>query len=617
MGTVVGIGVVLVRRSGPAARPAHLPDVVKPGAAAGFNVLLITLDTTRPDHLGCYGYKPARTPTIDALAARGFRFDNAVCSMPMTLPSHATMLTGLAPPSHGARGNGLYHLPPDRTTLAESLKARAYDTAAFVSCFVLDERFGLNQGFDVYDLRIAPDGFMESNVDMNERSAGEVTDAVLEWFGRRDARSDRPPFFLWVHYFDPHSPYRSPWQDRPEYAGRPYDAEIAYMDSQIGRLLSELDRRSLRNRTLIVVASDHGDAFGEHDEPSHGFFVYESTVRVAFILSCPALFDRAYHDAGQLAGLVDLRPTIEELLGLTPAMPCDGVSLVRPSDTGRAVYVETLMPMYGAGWSPLFAMRGATDKYILAPESEYYDLSADPGERKNLAAALPPAGAALRQRLDDYLERTGARNVSQAAARTLTAEEAQRLAAMGYVLLDDTTKLEDLPDPKEMVPKFRAALEALAVLEQGRAADALPLALKAVDGCETCAPAHRILADVYVALGRTPDAIRVLRDSARVNPQFLTFTTLAQVLQGAHQYEEAEVALQRAEMLDPNDGRVPMIRGDLLAAQWRYAEAAAEYERAIRIDERRVGIPAREQLRKIGRLLNRPPSDVSTAPASP
>jgi arylsulfatase A-like enzyme len=266
------------------------PPSVTAGAARGYDVILVTLDTVRQDRLGCYGYEYGSTPTFDALAERGVRFEQAVTAAPLTLPSHATMMTGVTPPRHGVHDNGIYRLDEDNETFAEVARAAGYQTAAFVGCFVLDARFGLNQGFDVYDFDVSERGLRPQMLDFNERSANEVTDAALAWLGERDPER---PYFLWVHYFDAHLPYQSPLAGEARFAGRPYDAEIAFVDREVGRLLEAVDPE----RSLVAVASDHGEALGDHGEPTHGLFLYESTVRVPMIVTGPfdpAVVDRAH-----------------------------------------------------------------------------------------------------------------------------------------------------------------------------------------------------------------------------------------------------------------------------------------------------------------------------------
>jgi arylsulfatase A-like enzyme len=229
---------------------------LRPGSAAGANLLVITLDTTRADHLGCYANATAETPVIDALAARGIRFASTVTPAPVTLPAHTSLFTGLYPPTHGVRNNGEYRLAPDHQTLAEILQANGYETGAFVSAFILDARFGLNQGFDRYDDRVAAATGSAFPAGTQERRAAAVTDAALEWLATRESTR---PFFAWVHYFDPHAPYQPPEPFAARFAGRLYDGEIAYMDTQIGGLLRGLQQAARADRTLIVVVGDHGE----------------------------------------------------------------------------------------------------------------------------------------------------------------------------------------------------------------------------------------------------------------------------------------------------------------------------------------------------------------------
>ncbi|MBN2054380.1 sulfatase [bacterium] len=249
------------------------------GEAAGFDVLLITLDTVRANRLGCYGYPSAATGSVDSLCNPGVRFDSAFSSVPLTLPSHATILTGRYPMEHGVRDNGLFKLDTVETSIAERLKSAGYDTAAFIGSFVLDQRFGLAQGFDLYDFEVSPQGIKPQMVDFNERSAQDVTDSYLRWLGERTAGKAATPYFAWLHYFDPHQPYSSPFVFEGRFTGHPYDAEIAYVDHHLGRILTTLEGLGTRRRTLILLTADHGESLGEHGEDTHGIFIYDATIR--------------------------------------------------------------------------------------------------------------------------------------------------------------------------------------------------------------------------------------------------------------------------------------------------------------------------------------------------
>ena len=565
------------------------------GAARGMNVLLVTLDTTRADRLGCYGYDPADTPTIDSLAERGVLFEDAVTSVPLTLPSHATILTGLSPRDHGVRENGKYRLSDDNTTLAEVLGSHGYDTAAFIGCFVLDARFGLDQGFDTYDFEVTPEGSRPDMPDYNERSATAVTDAAIHWLEERGSRGPDAPFFIWVHYFDPHLPYRSPLEHTSRFAGRPYDAEIAYADRELGRLLGRLETAGLRENTLIVAVGDHGEAFGEHDEPTHGMLLYEGTLRVPFIVSCDALFDRPHRISDRVVGLVDVRPTIEGLVGISSPDPCDGASLVEvPRESARAIYIETLTPLSLAGWSPLYGLRAHRSKYILAPEREYYDLQADPTESVNLYQMGGPDVERLESELAAVMEASGER---PASPHSLSDEEIERLGSLGYVEARAPEDVTGLADPKVMMPVYNDALKAENLYAAGRIEEAAALAAEVLEQSDMCSQAVRVLAFSDLRLGRPDEALDLLRRSVERKPDVFLVRSLAQALIIDGRYGDAEEALDLYEELSPDDGRVLLLRGDILALRDRPREAIAEYEKAIEIDENRVGIRARNQIR--------------------
>ena len=573
-----------------AARACRLAEVVSAGDAEGFNLLLVTLDTTRADRLGCYGYEKARTPAIDSLVNHGVRFDDAVTSVPITLPSHATMLTGLYPPNHGARDNGVHHVVDEHVTLAETLAAHGYDTAAIIAAFVLDERFGLAQGFQYYEFEVQQTEEGPGTA-IADRPADDITDAALRWLAGRDKLAAKPPFFLWVHYFDPHRPYTPPAEHRRMSENRPYDAEIAFMDAEFQRLLDGLDERGLRERTLIAVASDHGEGLGDHGEVTHGILTYESTMRAALILSCPALFDRAYRDSERVVGLVDLRPTLEDLLGIPLTQPCDGQSLLRAeSDPDRAIYIETLLPTHRGGWSALYGLRRHRDKYVLAPQSEYFDLLEDPEELDNLHASNPPALAPLSQQLAELMERWGAGDEIRSAQRTMTPDEIERLAALGYVGDDETPASgEERADPKLMIAMTGRIMRVRALCLKGNYQEALPLVSEVVEQCPDYALAYRLLAKTYVGLGRTDEAAALLREYTLRRPDFDVYLALAKILLEMKRYDELEEVLHRAQSLRPKDGAIPVIRGSALARQGRLDEAIAEYERALELDETRYG----------------------------
>ena len=395
--------------------------------ARAHNLLLITIDTLRADHVGAYGYTRARTPTLDALAAAGVRFDRAYAAAPITLTSHATLLTGRYPPGHGARDNGV-HVSPTVPTLATELHGRGFKTAAFVAAFPLDHQFGLNRGFDVYgdQLPRQPNGEQA-----NERPASDVVSDAIAWLhqlapvSQQSAQSPQPPtpFFLWVHLFDPHAPYGDPRTQRPVLDR--YDEEIATADREIGRLLDALG--SVRSETLIVAAGDHGEAFGEHGEYAHSIFVYDTTLRVPLIVSDPSVAAGTHVNAA--VTLADVAPTVARAFGWT-MNDVDGIDLAPALSGGtlpnRELYAESFAPLFEFGWSPLRAIRSGTWKYIAAPKHELFDVERDPREEQNVVSWQQSTAATLSARADRYSP------PRLPDARIVDASGLERLRALGY-----------------------------------------------------------------------------------------------------------------------------------------------------------------------------------------
>ena len=394
--------------------------------AAPRNLLLITVDTLRADHVGAYGYARARTATLDALARSGAVFEHAYAAAPITLPSHATLMTGRYPPGHGARDNGL-HVSPTVPTLATELHAKGLATAAFVAAFPLDHQFGLDRGFDVYGDRLprAADGRPA-----NERPAADVVNDAIAWLrtvanpqSNPQSAVRNPQFFLWVHLFEPHAPYGDPSSTRP--ALDRYDEEIATADREIGRLIAALGPAAAS--TLVVAVGDHGEAFGEHGEYSHSIFVYDTTLRVPLLMSGPGI--PAGTRVAEAVTLADVAPTVMRALG-APMKDVDGIDLspafAHVPLPQRELYAESFAPLMEFGWAPLRALRTGTRKLIAAPTPELFDIGQDPGETANLAAAQANAVRDLEARVNRYS------GPDLPGAPPADREAAERLRALGY-----------------------------------------------------------------------------------------------------------------------------------------------------------------------------------------
>ncbi|HSF20215.1 MAG TPA: sulfatase-like hydrolase/transferase [Vicinamibacteria bacterium] len=562
-------------------------ELLSTGSAASFDVVLITLDTTRADRLGVYGYEKAETPNLDRLAREGIRFADAVSPAPITLVAHASMLTGLDPDHHGVRHNGQYRLDPSRVTLAEVLRENGYQTAAIVSGFVLDARYGLDQGFDRYDDRTTPlSGQPFSG--LGERNAEATTDAALEWLGGRD---ESKPYFLWVHYFDPHSEYKPPEEYASRFSASPYDGEIAYMDSQIGRLIAELEKTG--NDLLVVVAGDHGESFGEHSEHGHSRFLYESTQRVPLLLWSPGALLTPQVVDGAAVGLVDIFPTVLELLGITDDSRTDGVSLrLAPKDRERTVYMETMAGYLESGWAPLFGLRRHEDKFIHAPKPEYYRLPDDPGERENLYPKSEDEDpvSTLSSRLSDRLARGPSAEAVASAAATPDPESLRQLQALGYLSgAGPATDSEgELPDPKDMLAIQRITMESRGLRKEGRLEEALSRAVQAFEQTPKDLGVLEELALVYIEMNRIEEAERALRaySDLKANPNI--YMLLATILAETGRRAEGEALMQEAMELEPDHGGLLITWGDFLAARGNYREAIEWYQKAKRVDPYRA-----------------------------
>ncbi len=574
-----------------------LTGLAAPGCASGFNLVLITLDTVRADRLGCYGYSRARTPAIDGLADRGVVFGQAIAPTSVTLPSHATILTGLTAPSHGVRNNGSFRLAGARRTVAETLGENGYRTAAFIGAYVLDARYGLDQGFDHYDDEVNVTGKPAEGAHYVERSAGHVTEAALAWLEGPPAREKQQPFFMWVHYYDAHYPYAPPESFTDSLPRDPYDREIAYTDTQIRRVVDALRAKNLIDRTLIVVTADHGEGLGEHDEATHSLLVYDTTVHVPLVFSCPALFRVPTRVDDRVVGLVDIVPTVLGMLGVSSDGAVDGRNVFTSApDEARAIYIETMASLMNNGWSPLSGLRRLNDKFILAPRPEFYDLLADAGETDNLFDTEAPAIIALADQLDEKLEGWPSVESMVAQARTMDPEEAARLAALGYVNTLGGGAALGVADPKDMMQIYYRIMNAEAQSTAGDHLRAVEMIESVLAEDSTNARAWDAARMIYKRLGRFDDAERCVRRFCELNPTSDGFVNLAQFLLARGAVAEFEGALLEAERLDPANGDVFIARGDRHAMGGRYREALEEFERALAVDPAKVGPVAREKI---------------------
>jgi arylsulfatase A-like enzyme/Tfp pilus assembly protein PilF len=558
------------------------------GELSGFNLLVITTDTTRADHLGAYGNRSVATPVLDGLARDGILFADTVTPSPSTLPAHASLLTGLYPLHHGARANGTFRLEEGVTTLAERLRDAGYRTGAVISAFVLDSRFGLDQGFEVYHddltkgVKLSPHMFRER--------AGELTnEPAVEWL----RRNGREKFFLWVHYFDPHAAYLPPEPFRGDYADDPYDGEIAYVGSQIGALLSELEELGLRERTLVVYTSDHGEGLGEHGEQTHSLLTYDATLRVPLIFNAPSRLPRG-RVVHRQTSLVDVVPTALALLGEEVPDDLDGENLTRPPEpVPRPVYFETVASMTLHGWAPLVGVRRSDYKYVLAPTPELYDLRSDPRELDNLHEERPAIVDELKQALIELAGGDPLLAAQVPANLELDPETRKQLASLGYVQTvaegGGSAALREL-DPKEMIHHWERVQEGIHLRAQGRLDEALPILEECVAEVEGDIFARTVLAAAYHARGEYDRALELYRGSAEMEPNDEGIPLgIAQVHMARGELEEAEAAIRTALAIEPESAAAYLHLGRLELRRGNEQEARRLFERTIEMDPGTTG----------------------------
>jgi arylsulfatase A-like enzyme len=583
------------------------------------NLVLVTIDTLRADRLGCYGRRDVATPHLDLLARDGAMAPEASAQVPLTRPSHVTLLTGLYPQEHGIRDNVSPPLPEGVPSLATILKDAGFTTAGFVSSIVLSAQSGLGRGFSTFSdqFKVEPGDLRFLNT--IQRRGDIPTSEAIGWLqGRKGER-----FFLWLHLYDPHEPYEPPEPYATRYAERPYDGEVAWSDELVGRLDTVLVALGLKDTTLLVVTSDHGEGLGEHGEDVHGFFVYQTTLRVPLLFRGPGIPPGTRLPV--VARSVDLVPTVLDFLGvkggrfsgrdLAPALR----GLEKPRE--EAAYAESLLPLLHYGWSDLRALREGRWKYIQAPRPELYDLTEDPGETRDLAGRDPARVEAFRGALAKLL---AAEKVTAADSAGIPEDLLEKLGALGYVGAGASSAGEARgADPKDKIEEFkvlnslvREGIVALreknyaksaerfqsvlgrkvesfevhyylgkALVGLGRNRDAIVHFEKATSFIRAYGPAYLAEADCHVALHDTDAALRVLGKGEESAPKDPTlWEREAEILHRLGRNPESDQAYRKAIALAPRDPLLKVEQGEVLRDEGRFDEAIASLKEAVALD---------------------------------
>jgi choline-sulfatase len=547
------------------------------------NVLLVTIDTVRADHIGAYGYTKGTTPTLDRLAREGVRFAEATSQAPLTGPAHAAILTGSYPARFGVRDNATTPLPPSATTIAERFKAAGYRTGAFIGAFIVDRQYGFGQGFDEFDSRF--ERFSSAAKLQARRPAGAVIDDALKWLA---AKNDAP-FFAWVHLYDAHAPYDSPPAFRARFSTAPYDGAIAYVDQSIGKLIDALQPSGALDRTVVSVVADHGEGLGEHGEAEHGFFLYDTTLHVPWILRLPERRRAGTVVSGQVRA-IDVAPTLAALAGLAAPADIDGESVVpliegRPRRDPPPSYAETFYPKLHFGWSELKAVRVGDWKYIDAPKPELYDVVHDKSERQNVAAARAPLASGLAREAQRTEGTFGAD--ARAEAPAPDPENLARLRSLGYVgATSGPTAGARGPDPKDMIGglnAFRTTMTRVKqLLQTGGAASAIPVLKQLLASNTQSYEVHLALGDAFVDTKKFRDALDEYAAARLLNPATAEpLIAAARVRLTMNDADGAAHEVDEAEHIEPHSDEVRVVHGMVRERSGDAAQALADYTAAV------------------------------------
>jgi len=574
-------------------RPVVLLGIVCLGALPALtasstptNVVVITIDTLRADHVGCYGDTQIKTPNIDALAREGVRFERAYTPVPVTLPAHSALFTGTYPLRSGMHDFADNKLSPTQPTLASVLKDNGYATGAVIGSAVLDSRFGLNHGFDFYYDHFDFSRLQETNLDEMERPGDVVADRAIDWLDKNYQKK----FFLWMHLYDPHYPYRPPSPYSEEYKDRPYDGEIAFADAQVGRLVRELKDKGVYANTLIVLTGDHGESLGEHGEKTHGFFIYNATLHIPVIIHLPG--ESSAQTVSELVSLPDLMPTMLAFLKIDAPSDVQGHNLLplitgKEKDEARSLYAETFLPRLHFNWSELRGAETESYHFIDAPKPELYDLKRDPGETNNLYGDKKAVAEEMRHKLTTLIQQYGS---GQELAQKTGLDPAlmERLKSLGYAGFSGggtpTITDRNLPDPKDRVQVYELISDAIADSQHGDYASSTGKLNSALKVDPDSVPVHYLLGLNYYRTRDFAKSITELQRVLQLSPDYsLAVFQLGLAYAHAGDLDHAIQTLKHAVELDSTNFSAAYNLGVAYLQKKMLAEATASFRQSVAI----------------------------------
>jgi arylsulfatase A-like enzyme len=483
-------------------------------AADKMPVILISIDTLRADHLSAYGYTKIRTPNIDSFASKGTIYTRIDSQIPLTLPSHTSLMTSTYPFENHVEANG-ESVPPGAVTLASVLRANGYKTAAFIGSVILDRSYGLDKGFDVYDSPFETAAGQTANPYSARvrRDAALVTRAARQWIDRNRGE----PLFAFIHLYDLHTPYMLPHVAGPTPSVTGYDAELKYVDQTLGRLREALTNDGLWDKALVILLADHGEGLGDHGETSHGYFIYESTMHVPLIVHWPAGAPKYPERVGEGGGLIDVAPTILECLHIPAPPSFEGVSLLS-SRGARPTYGESIYARETFGWAELRSLQSGPYKFINAPRAELYDLSKDPGERTNILPAHPDEVQSLKTQIEGFLTRYAPK--PPPASPEISAQTRKVLGSLGYTAGGRQAPQAKAPDPKDKLAEQEAYESGLTSLYSGQYAKAISTLQRVVTQDPRNLPALCALGEAYLRSANATRALALWQQALEHDPKY-------------------------------------------------------------------------------------------------
>jgi len=567
-------------------------NLLSPELKAHLNIVIITIDTLRADHLECYGYSGVKTPHINKLAAQGILFEQVISPAPLTLPAHCSIFTGTYPLYHGVRDNGSFYLNPDQLTLAEILKEKGYKTAAFIGAFVLDSRWGLDQGFDYYYDNFDLTKYKKISLDAVQRRGDEVLREACRWLETKG----KEKFMVWIHLYDPHTPYDPPEPYRSQYQGRPYglyDGEIAYVDQLIGEFLNFLIEQDLLEKTLIVLTSDHGESLGEHKESAHGFFIYEAAIRVPLIFRLPGEKSLRGKIIKTQVSSLDIMPTILDLINVARPSSIQGKSLW-PLLSGRkkndrSVYSETFYPRYHYGWSELQGIRKNNFKFIAAPRPELYDLSHDPHEKNNLFDQKKSLSRKMQKELNKLIKHFSSQKAERAVIQNIDQDSLLKLQTLGYIgsfhHLTREKPGHKRADPKDRIELYNEIKLTQFLISEEKFEAAERKIRTVLDQDPSVLEARYLLGYLLAKQKRFEEAIKEFQRALEVDPEYYeAIFGLAMAYKESNQLEAAIHGFKRLLDLDPKDTKPYIHLADIYQDTGRNELALEMIREAVEID---------------------------------